>query len=72
MGKTAHELQQILATGASVTVSAKGRISSELMNLAVTAKNAGGILTLTDCQMLISNELLQVGTSGKNHVHFIL
>lgn len=72
MAKTTHELMNILATGASVTMSARGKLSNELMNLAVTAKNGGGILTLTNCEMLVSSELLNIGVSGKNHVHFIL
>jgi len=72
MPKTTTDINSILATGASITISSTLKTETELRSLATTANRSGGILTITGCDRFTTTELRNIGTAGGSNVHFIL
>ena len=71
MAKTQTDCENILKTGASLTLNCIGRTGSELESLASIAAKAGGMLTNTNAEMFTMSILSNIANQGKSHVHFV-
>ncbi|AIS17484.1 hypothetical protein LT40_08750 [Pseudomonas rhizosphaerae] len=63
-----HQLEEILSAGAALELSAKGRMPSQLIDLAKCAKRGGSHLTLTDAGEILHHLLLEIARDGQGHV----
>jgi hypothetical protein len=63
-----HSLEEILINGASLELSAKGRMPNALIDLAACAKRGGSHLTLTEASGLLLPTLTDIARAGSGHV----
>ncbi|WP_439864891.1 hypothetical protein [Pseudomonas antarctica] len=66
--KMQHELEELLSAGASLEISAKGKMAHQLADLAKCAKRGGSHLTLIDLGILMQNQLIDIARAGSGHV----
>lgn len=66
--KMQHELEELLSAGASLELSAKGKLAHQLVDLAKCAKRGGSQLTLNDLGFLLQNQLIDIARAGSGHV----
>lgn len=68
--KMQNQLEDLLSAGASLEVTALGKVANQLVDLAVCAKRGGSHLTIKDIGLLMQNQLIDIARAGSGHVKF--
>jgi hypothetical protein len=66
--KMQNELEELLSVGASLEISAKGKLTHQLVDLAKCAKRGGGHLTLSEAGSFLQHQLIDIARAGSGHV----
>ncbi len=67
-----HYAVRVLAAGGGLIMSCQGQLPDTLKQLAAAARLGGGQLTLTNCEFLIPEIMIQIAAAGSKHVTFDL
>ncbi|HEK1007225.1 TPA: hypothetical protein SMP92_000464 [Pseudomonas putida] len=65
-----HQLEEILANGGALEISARGKMHHALVDLAVSAKRGNSHLTLTDVGNVMHHGIIEIARAGAGHVTF--
>ncbi len=68
--KPQNDLEQLLAYGGGIEISASNRTPNQLNSLAAYAEVGGGQLCITDSSGLSNDILYEIAAFGKGHVLF--
>lgn len=65
-----HNLEELLAAGASLELNASVRMQDHLVDLAKCAKRGGSQLTLINASGIMQHNLHEIARAGQGHVTF--
>lgn len=67
-----NQIQQIVAAGGGVEISADGMMSNQLQQIASAASKSGATVRIKDVDNLMSYQLQQIASAGGGNVIFVL
>lgn len=65
-----HQLEEILASGGTLEISARGKMQHAIVDLAKSAKRGNSHLTLVDAGSIMHHGIIEIARAGAGHVTF--